>query len=149
MKADCETELDRYLKEKSLKMEKSKIGNKVTFNDPLKWWEQNQHKYPTIAPLAMIFLAITATSAPSERIWSHAALVMNVKRVNLDDDVSSGIIFVKQNMNVLTKYYDEVSKGVKGALPRTFCGLPEVFDVVKDQEIVVDVGQEMFETYSY
>jgi hypothetical protein len=39
-----------------------------SFNDALAWWKRNDSKYPLLAPLAHEYLAIPATSAPSERI---------------------------------------------------------------------------------
>ena len=148
IRADCEAELERYLVEKFLKLEKNRDdnGKKVVYNDPLKWWKGYELKYQIMAPLAAIFLAITA----SERVFSLSALVMNVKQAHLDDDIASGIIFLKHNLPLLMQYYDEVSKGGKGALPRRFCGLPECFDIMTDEEVGhVDVGQDMFHNYSY
>ena len=151
IKDDCNAELERYLVEKSLKLEKSRDDKKVVYNDPLIWWKQHENKYPTIAPLAAIVLAIPATSAPSERVWSQSALVMNVKRARMDEDISSAIIFVKHNLPVLRKHYNVVSKGVKGALPSKFCGLPECLDGVLSNDSVVDmdVGQDMFHMYKH
>jgi hypothetical protein len=39
-----------------------------SFDDPLEWWKKNQLKYPYLARLAYFYLAVPATSAPSERI---------------------------------------------------------------------------------
>jgi hypothetical protein len=151
----CEFELDQYLKDKGMQLQKKdpQNANKTIFLDPLKWWEENKYKYPIIAALAIIFLAIPASSAPSERIWSQAALVLTVKRNNLDEDVSGGIIFVKQNLKLLRKYYKVVTKDVENALPLEFSGLPDIDDVVGTvgKEVVeeIDVGQDMFEEYTY
>jgi hypothetical protein len=43
--------------------------NKKEYNDPhLCWWEENEHKYPVVAAVAELFLAIPAITAPSERV---------------------------------------------------------------------------------
>jgi hypothetical protein len=39
-----------------------------SFGDPLERWKKNQLKYPYLARLACLYLAVPATSAPSERI---------------------------------------------------------------------------------
>ena len=39
-----------------------------SFGDPLEWWKKDQSKYPYLARLACLYLAVPATSAPSERI---------------------------------------------------------------------------------
>ena len=38
--------------------------------NPLKWWAKNAHKYPLIAHVARNALAVPASSAPSERLFS-------------------------------------------------------------------------------
>ncbi len=38
------------------------------FYDPLKWWKENCAKYPYVANIDRKYLAIPATSAPSERV---------------------------------------------------------------------------------
>jgi hypothetical protein len=35
------------------------------------------------------------------------------------------MMFVKENLLILKKYYEEVSKKIKGVLPLKFAGLPE------------------------
>ena len=51
------------------------------------------------------FLTIPATSAPSERVWSQSANVITTKRARLDETIASGIMFVKENVRVLSKHY--------------------------------------------
>jgi hypothetical protein len=95
--------------------------NKKEYNDPLRWWEENEHKYPVVAAVVELFLAIPASTAPSERVWSGAARLITINRANLKEDVASGMVmFVKENLMILRKYYEEVSAKVKGALPSAF-----------------------------
>jgi hypothetical protein len=68
-----------------------------------------------------------------------------VKRTNTTDDVSSGIMFVRENMELLRKHYNEVSKSFKNALPLEFTGLPTVFQDITMSNEVVDVGQDLFD----
>jgi hypothetical protein len=85
LKLACEYELKLFLQSNGLTLRKA---NKKEYNDPLPWWNENASKYPILAPLAqLLFLYIPASSAPSERVWSQAALVLPVKRANTTDDV--------------------------------------------------------------
>jgi hypothetical protein len=143
LKLACEYELKLFLQSNGLTLRKA---NKKEYNDPLPWWNENASKYPIPAPLAqLLFLCIPASSAPSERVWSQAALVLPVKRANTTDDVASGVMFVRENMELLRKHYNGVSKNLKDALPLEFTGLPRDFkDITKSNE-VVDVGQDVFD----
>jgi hypothetical protein len=67
------------------------------YNDPLDWWRIHYEKYPNIWKLASCVLAIPATSAPSERVFSAAANIVNKKRVRLKPDMVDLLIFLKAN----------------------------------------------------
>ncbi|KAJ8385891.1 hypothetical protein AAFF_G00179570 [Aldrovandia affinis] len=43
-----------------------------TMSNPLEWWARNEKQFPRLAKLAQIYLAIPATSTPSERDFSLA-----------------------------------------------------------------------------
>ena len=76
-----------------------------TFNDPLVWWKKNATKFPLLATLAREYLAIPATSAPSERIWSRAARILSLSRASLKPEVAQRIMFVKENLGILHKHF--------------------------------------------
>ncbi len=40
--------------------------------DPLAWWKDNEGKYPHIAKMARCYLAVPATSVPSERVFFNS-----------------------------------------------------------------------------
>eukprot|EP00956_Cyclotella_meneghiniana_P021703 scaffold39809_cov88-Cyclotella_meneghiniana.AAC.2 len=91
---------------------------------------------------------VEASSAPSERIWSDAGLVIHYKRAKLAEEASSGIIFVKRNRAVLRKHYDVVTKDAEDALPLHLSGL---LDPINEEETemlggidITDVGQDLF-----
>jgi hypothetical protein len=67
------------------------------YNNPLDWWRVNCDKYPNICSLATCILAIPATSAPSERVFSSAANIVNKKRVRLKPDTVDLLIFLRGN----------------------------------------------------
>ncbi len=54
-----------------------------------------------------------ATSAPSERIWSRASIILTLKRANLKPEVAQKIMFIKENLGILHKYYVSLAKGDK------------------------------------
>ena len=69
-----------------------------SYGDPLAWWKINEIRFPTLAKLARIHLAIPATSAPSERVISKAGLIIDRLRSRLSPEVASMIIFMKANI---------------------------------------------------
>ena len=64
-------------------------------NDPLVWWKTHGPSFPTLSKLARILLAIPATSAPSERVFSKASLVINKLRAGMDPKNAGMVIFLK------------------------------------------------------
>lgn len=67
------------------------------YNDPLEWWRRNQSKFPLLATLARMYLAVQATSAPSERVFSVASRVVSKLRANLDPRVAGQLQFLHSN----------------------------------------------------
>jgi hypothetical protein len=66
-----------------------------------------------LARLARLYLAVPATTAPSERIWSRASRILTHKRANLKQKVEQRIMFIKENLGILHKYYVTLAKGNK------------------------------------
>lgn len=75
--------------------------------DPLKWWEAHQSRLPILYCIARDYLAIPATSAPSEREFSAAGQLVTVRRTSLNDDsiqanmclrswISNGLIDIQE-----------------------------------------------------
>ncbi len=80
------------------------------FNDPLKWWKENGAKYPYVATIARKYLAIPATSAPSEQVWSRLARILSLRRACLSDDLVRRMMYVKENLLFLQKHYCSLRK---------------------------------------
>ena len=65
--------------------------------NPLLWWRKNQSQFPKLAKLARQYLAVPATSTPSERVFSKAGTVVNVKRASLTPRHVQEIVFLNHN----------------------------------------------------
>ncbi len=105
----CKEELERYLLNANKGCCPLETENN-TFNDPMIWWKANEGKYAYVAVLAKKYLAIPATSAPSERIWSRASRILSLRRARLNDDIVSRIMYTKENLRFLHKHYVTLAK---------------------------------------
>ena len=61
------------------------------------WWKQKEPLFPRVARLARKFLALPASSAPSERIFSKMNAVVDKRRASLDPDRVERLVFIKEN----------------------------------------------------
>ena len=73
----------------------SKRWKNSTYFDTLGWWRDNRGKFPYLAALARLVLAVPATSAPSERLFSVAGLVATKLRACMDSDNIAMLVFLK------------------------------------------------------
>ena len=85
-------ELRKYQQAKGIKLETDGV-----YNCPLSWWKLNHTDYPHVWKLAQRILAIPSTSAPSERVFSSAANIVNKKRVSLKPDNVDLLVFLRGN----------------------------------------------------
>jgi hypothetical protein len=65
----------------------------------LEWWKKYEPFYPNMARLAKKYLAIPASSVPSERVFSVAGTIVNKKRNRLSPKNIDLFIFLNKNMN--------------------------------------------------
>ncbi|XP_039464809.1 E3 SUMO-protein ligase ZBED1-like [Oreochromis aureus] len=70
-------------------------------DDPLKWWSENEGRFPTLSKLAKSFLCIPATSTPSERIFSTAGNICSQKRASLSAEHVEKLTFLSMNNNLV------------------------------------------------
>lgn len=75
----------------------SPYNTKEKSENTLSWWSANQKQFPNIAKLARKYLAIPATSVPSERIFSLAGTLVSKKRAALKPENLDLLVFLKQN----------------------------------------------------
>ena len=83
-------------------------------SNPLEWWKVNQTAFPRLAQLAKAFLAMQATSAPSERVFSGAALILTKKRNRLDPEIIGKLLYVKKNWELEEKEGWDMLAAVRG-----------------------------------
>ena len=73
----------------------------IALEDILTWWKSATETYPKQAKLARIVLAIPATSAPSDRVFSIAGLTINAKRSSLAPSSVDKVVFVHENASIV------------------------------------------------
>jgi hypothetical protein len=86
-----ETELSTYLAEGLLPRKE----------DPFLWWKLNQHRLPTMASMALVYLASPPTSVPSERVFSTAGDIITDHRSRLLPENAEKLILLKFNLHLL------------------------------------------------
>ncbi|XP_065911269.1 E3 SUMO-protein ligase ZBED1-like [Dysidea avara] len=67
-------------------------------DNPLKWWRDNQLRYPVLSKIAQQLLCIPATSVPCERLFSTSGNIITPKRASLDPNNASMLCFLAQNL---------------------------------------------------
>ncbi|CAL9687558.1 unnamed protein product [Knipowitschia caucasica] len=65
--------------------------------NPLKWWKENEARFPNLAMLARSYLSVPATSTPSERLFSAAGNIVNKKRTSLTPEHVDMLTFLHYN----------------------------------------------------
>jgi hypothetical protein len=89
-------EVDRY-KEHAFSNPIEMVGN------PLGWWKQHGHHFPTLSQLARRFLTISATSCPVERLFSVAGQVDADRRASLAPDTLTLLVFLHEALSLVRK----------------------------------------------
>ena len=64
---------------------------------PFKWWAENKARFPVLAQIARRFLSGTATSMPSERLFSQAGLIYEEHRNRIIPENAEMLLFIKGN----------------------------------------------------
>ncbi len=112
------------------------------YNNPLDWWRVNHYKYPILAQLARKLLAIPATSAPSEHIWSRVSTVLTAKRASTKHETAADIIYIRENLYALRKHYVQLAVEERGEAERKVIEMElEKLPSVAVWEEDIDVGK--------
>ena len=67
-------------------------------SDPLSFWKDNESIYPNLAELANKYLAIPASSARVERLFSIGGKIFRPDRCNLSDERFETLMFFKAHL---------------------------------------------------
>jgi len=70
-------------------------GDPIVFSDPLPWWKLHARNFPLLARVARRVLAIPASSAQSERLFSVAGQTVTKKRNSLASDNVELLVFLR------------------------------------------------------
>ena len=68
-------------------------------DDPIKWWfEVGKAQFPMLFQGAQKYLCMTATSVPSERVFSRAGNVLTNKRASLGTQLVNELVTLSHNL---------------------------------------------------
>ena len=82
-------------KEKESELGAYLSGGLAVHEDILEWWKRHADAYPCLARIARDYLAIPATSAPAERVFSGGADLITEKRGSLNEDTIRACMCLK------------------------------------------------------
>ena len=68
--------------------------------DPFVWWNSKKNEFPIMSVLAKKYLCISATSVPSERLFSDVGNLITPSRNKLSPNTVSKIVFLKRNSGI-------------------------------------------------
>ncbi len=87
-KTPVDIEIDNY---------KAEPGCASVKDCPLEWWKTHDQKFPILSRLAKKYLAIPATSVPSERVFSDGTNIITKKRASMDPEFAVELIVLHGN----------------------------------------------------
>lgn len=100
-------EMKRFSDMPSIAFEERNDEGKIVFANPLLWWKKYCKDFPLLSQLARRILCIPATSAPSERVFSLAGLVITQLRASLSADNAAGMIFLHDNWKIAEIFHNK------------------------------------------
>jgi hypothetical protein len=139
---ECKSEMAYFKKDALMPL----CDDEGKYNNPLTWWKVNQRKFPVLARLARKLLAIPATSAPSERIWSRAAGIVTMKRASLKPYLAQSLMYIRENLSFLHKHYVSLATEDRGAIESDLIEIEKEY--LPPLECLggdIDVGQAEFD----
>ena len=79
--------------------------------EPLSWWANYGSETPMLQSLAMKLLSQPASSSCCERNWSSFSNIQSVKRNKLASKRTEDLVFVHNNLRLLSRKSEEYTKG--------------------------------------
>jgi hypothetical protein len=118
LKAKAQKEWDLYVKvalksnkawksaKKAAKQNKKEPPKQLA---PCEWWREmeKQHPLPHVAALAKKYFSVQATSAPSERVFSTAGIILNPKRRKLLPQTVNRLVLLHDNQKYWTEIHEK------------------------------------------
>ncbi len=99
---------NRYQSERRDEIEEYMMIEGTSFSTcPFKWWASQESRFPILSQLAKKYLAIPATSASSERLFSDAGNIITVRRTNLLPSTFEHLTFCKRNWRLIGRIFPE------------------------------------------
>ena len=96
----AQAELTMYKAEPMLPLQKEDRS----YNNPLEWWRMKAQQFPLLSELAIRYLCVPATSAPSERVFSSAGLTIAKERSRLDPATANELVFLHETLPAVERY---------------------------------------------
>ena len=113
--------------------------------DVLAWWKAHEEHLPVLAKIARKILAIPASSAKSERVFSTGGLVVTAKRGRLSPSKVEDLILLKQNLSRVRDFLAattyKVEAGGHNAFQNIIVHVTEGADPVEAE----DVNDDMYD----
>lgn len=72
-------------------------------DDVLVWWNDHESSFPLLRKFARKYLAVLATSTPSERVFSTGGRVISDHRICLTGEHADQLIFLAMNKQIVPK----------------------------------------------
>ena len=70
------------------------LTGKKSITNPLPWWKARRGDFPILSELVRRTLCVPASSAPSERLFSHAGLTIANDRARLLPENAANLVYV-------------------------------------------------------
>ena len=109
---EAEREVTRYRAASGLVMEVAQESGKILYPDQLDWWRINAVKLPLLAALARRLLAIPASQAQSERVFSSAGQNVTQTRNRLSSENVELLMALKNLWSVVEEWQQSKATSV-------------------------------------
>ena len=78
-------------------------SDKLSYDDPLIFYKYFSGHYPLLSKVARVLLAITATSVPSESVFSSAGIIQDDQRNRMSCELldMDTLVFIKLNSKLI------------------------------------------------
>ena len=102
----------------------------------LSWWQRKANALPILSEIARSVLAIPASSAKSERVFSKGGNIVTVKRTRLNPKKVEKILVIQENKKKVKEFLKKTSYEVKATEGKGFdeIDMKEIVRVHEEEE---------------